>query len=161
MADPERRTWNDALSALRDAGNGLVSALRGMGGSDKTREQLEQDIARFDRSIDALAAKLEQEIAARRTTIETSIDKEQATDSAAKLRSSLRELSGQAQRLTTELADAAAGTMKEVEPEMNAAIRDLDGVIAAASGWLRASIDPTRESGSTRATSGRPPLDDL
>ncbi|MFN8593961.1 MAG: hypothetical protein U0031_21105 [Thermomicrobiales bacterium] len=165
MADSERRTWSEALNALRDAGEEVVSSLRGMAGpehvSDRNRAQFAQDIARFDRSVNALVAKLEQEIDVRRSTVDAAIDRDQVSNSSAKLRESLIELSGQAQRLTDELGTAAADTMKEVEPELNTAIRDLDAVIGAARSWLRAAIDPTGEAGSGRPAATRPSLDDL
>lgn len=165
MTDSDRRTWDEAFTALRNAANELRTAVGKLAspGPEETddQRQLRNDVSQLEQSIGALLTKLGQEFDARRPGIEASIDRERAANSAEQLKVSLAELSSQARRLSVEIGTAATDTMRQAEPELNAAIRDLDGLMSAASAWVRGTIDSPRERQGGPSSQGKPPLDDL
>jgi chromosome segregation ATPase len=164
MAEQNNRSWDEALSALRQAAEELKTVLTR--NSVKAEEvqaspgQLKHDLERLQRAGSELQAKLVDSFDRQRPEIVSNLDRERAERTAEQLKRSLEDLASLAVNVTAEVATAAQSSLKQAEPELRTAIRSLEDLASSVSAWITSSID----SGRTRSDSGptrRPPLDDL
>jgi multidrug resistance efflux pump len=164
--EPESKTWEDAFAALRNAAGELRDSVGRLGASDVdesvAREQLRHDVSRLEQSAATLLSKLGKDFETRREGVEAAFEKERAERSADQIKASLDELAAVAGTLANEVAASASDSLKQAEPEVKSALRDLDNVLNSAATWLRATVDPQRDQrGGLVSEAGRPPLDDF
>jgi hypothetical protein len=165
MSDPSHRGWDDAIAALGRAVDELRAAARGS--EQPTAEEvaaetrLRHDLSRLEQSAAELVTKLADGLQQERAGAEASIDRERAEQTRAQLKTALEGLAHQVSRVATEAGKAAAGSLRQAEPEMKVALGALDAVLRSTGAWLRAVVDPQRGRHGPSSASGRPPLDDL
>jgi uncharacterized phage infection (PIP) family protein YhgE len=165
MSDIGNQSWDEAVDSLRRAAGEVRSALgrtaSPSGDEDAAAARLKDDVSRLEQSASDLLTKLSAGLGERRTEIESSFDRERVERSAEQMKGSLEELAALAGSLTSHMASAASGTLKQTEPELKTAVRALEDVAGSAASWIRTVIDPAREKQGTPSPEGQPPLDDL
>jgi hypothetical protein len=165
MTDTGSRSWEEALDALRRAAGELRAAagssLPGGPVDDERARRLKADIGRLEGSARDLVGKFTDDLGARRAEIESSIDRERAERSAAQIQTSLEDLAAMATDLASQVVAAAGSSLKQAEPELKAAVREIENVAGSAANWVRSTIDAPERGAGGQARSGQPPLDDL
>lgn len=165
MSESSRRSWDEAVDALRKAASDVRAAVGRSDApgaeEDAAATRLKSDVSRLEQSASDLLATLSSALGQQRSELESSFDRERADKSADQIRTSLEELASLAGRLTSDVAAAAGGSLKQAEPELKTAIRALEDVAGSAASWVRAAIDPPRERRQGSGPEGTPPLDDL
>jgi hypothetical protein len=165
MNDPSHRAWDEALAALGRAVDELRAAARGSAQptADEVAAEtrLRHDLSRLEQSAAELVTKFADGLEQERAGVEASIDRERAEQTRTQLKTALEDLAHQASHVAAEAGKAAAGSMRQAEPEMKVALGALDDVLRSTGAWLRAVVDPHRGPHGPSGAAGRPPLDDL
>jgi hypothetical protein len=163
MSEPKSRSWEEALSALRQAAGELKSSLsRVASNADDTQPapgRLKHDLERLLRSGAELQSTFVEGFERQRPDIVSRIDRERAEKTAQQLKNSVEEFATLAVDVTTEVAAAAQSSLKQAEPELRTAVRSLEDLATSISAWISSSID-TRRDGDANQTR-KPPLDEL
>ena len=165
MSEPGSGSWDEVVERLRRSAAEVRAAVRQPASSsvegDAAEARLKTDVTRLEQAASDLLSTLSAAIGERRTELESSFDRERAKRSADQMRSSLEEFSAQAADLASTVGTAATSTVKQAQPELEAAARALEDIAGSATAWARSVIDPPRDRPESSASAGRPPLDDL
>ncbi len=165
MSDSSKQSWNESVAALRSAASDVLAALGRAqtpgAAEDAATTRLKGDVTRLERSATELLGKLSSGLEHQRSELETSFDRERAEKNADQIKTSLEDLASLATRLTSDIASAAAGSLKQAEPELKTAVRALEDVAGSAGEWIRAALDTPRSRPADAKTEAKPPLDDL
>ena len=163
MTETNRRSWEEAVDALRKAA-GEVRAAAGRAADPSAEEdaaagRLKEDVSRLEQSADDLRAKLAAGFEREREHLESSFDRERAQQSTDQVRAALEELAAVAGRLASDAAAAAGKSLKHAEPELRSAVRALEDVAGSTAAWVRTVIDPPAGRHDQSASDERPPLE--
>lgn len=142
-------SWDELVDKLR----GSVNDLRGAVGKpvdDNPGEEAAAQRLRADLS------RLEETAARLRASFATSLDEQKsgiggdervkAEETAGQLKDSLQELLGMARGVATDIKAGAQATYTQSEPELKSAIKSLEEVAVSTGSWIKAVIDPQRQS---------------
>lgn len=142
-------SWDELVDKLR----GSVNDLRGAVGKpvdDNPGEEAAAQRLRADLS------RLEETAARLRASFTTSLDEQKsgiggdervkAEETAGQLKDSLQELLGMARGVATDIKAGAQATYTQSEPELKSAIKSLEEVAVSTGSWIKAVIDPQRQS---------------
>ncbi len=165
MSESGRRSWDEAVEALRRAATEVRSAVGNSdtpgAEEDAAATRLKADVTRLEQSATELRTKLAGGLDQSREELESSFDRERAQQSADQIRVSLEELGALAGRLTSDIASVAGSSLKQAEPELKGAVRALEDVAGSAASWIRAVLDSPAGSDRKAPGNDRPPLDPM
>lgn len=142
-------SWDELVDKLR----GSVNELRGAVGKPVESNPGEEAAAQRLRTD---LSRLEEKAARLRASFATSLDEQKsgiggeervkAEETASQLKDSLQELLGMARGVATDIKAGAQATYTQSEPELKSAIKSLEEVAASTGSWIKAVIDPQRQS---------------
>jgi len=163
MNEPNSRSWDEALSALRQAAGELKSSLSQVAStpdeSQPASGRLKHDLDRLLRSGADLQATFVEGFERQRPDIVSRIDRERAEKTTQQLKSSVEEFATLAVDVATEVATAAQASLKQAEPELRTAARSVEDLTSSLAAWISSSIDTRRDGDANRDR--KPPLDEL
>jgi hypothetical protein len=163
MSEASGRSWDEALSALRDSAGELKRALTHIASKTEdaqpTTGRLKQDLERLVRAGAKLQTTFLEGFERQRPDIVSHLDRERAEQTAQQLKASVEELATLAVDVTIEVAAAAQSSLKQAEPELRTAARSLEDLASSVATWIANSIDSGR--GGSSAGQRKPPLDEM
>ncbi|MCA9863682.1 MAG: hypothetical protein R2853_17695 [Thermomicrobiales bacterium] len=142
-------SWDELVDKLRGSVNDLRGAMgkpvESNPGEEAAAQRLRADLSRLEESASRLRASFASSIDEQKSGL-GSEERVKAEETAGQLKDSLQELLGMARGVVTDIKAGAEATYSQSEPELKSAIKSLEEVAASTGAWIKAVIDPKRQS---------------
>ena len=142
-------SWDELVDKLRGSVNDLRGAVgKPVGdnpGEEAAAQRLRADLSRLEETAARLRASFTASLDEQKSGIEGE-GRVKAEETAGQLKDSLQELLGMARGVATDIKAGAQATYTQSEPELKSAIKSLEEVAVSTGSWIKAVIDPQRQS---------------
>ena len=141
-------SWDELVDKLRGSVNDLRNAVGKPGASNPDEEaaaqRLRADLSRLEETAARLRASFTSSVDAQKAGL-TGDERVKAEETANQLKDSLQELLGMARTVAADVKAGAQATYTQSEPELKSAVKTLEEVAASTGAWIKAVIDPQRQ----------------
>ena len=142
-------SWDELVDKLRGSVNDLRGAVGrpvdSNPGEEAAAQRLRADLSRLEETAARLRASFARSLDEQKAGIGGE-ERVKAEETTGQLKESLQELLGMARGVASDVKAGAQATYTQSEPELKSAIKSLEEVAVSTGTWIKAVIDPQRQS---------------